>query len=686
VTQNSIERSQRDKTTHELEELRARIVTLQEELNEKTQTIDAIHAGEVDAIVVSTKNGDRIYTLKGAEEPYRLLFEQMSEGAVTISEDHEILYCNRSFARLINSPLEKSIGSNLDEYFSYENKKEFHSLLNKSMEGPTKGDLHLRAAGGSVIPIQLSVTRLIGDDFPTFCIVVNDLTERIMASDALRKANDALEQKVKERTKKLSDSEAKFRDVFETVQEVFYVDKLIFDQNGNVVDWIFEDLNPAGLRQLGFKNIEDVKGKRGSEILGEENVTFYIPMIEKAMRSNDAVMFQYRSPISGRDLLTSYVVRGDRLISAQMDITEMKIAQKAVEEERARLQKILDINPVGMFIGDKDGKCIYANEMFFRAWGIEDPSPLKLMDSNDIKGWIPDTELEVDQNVCPVVKAINGEESSIVMDIHRFDGTRGSIVLTGAPFRDSENKITGILVTIQDITSLRSTERELKRSNTELQHFAYIASHDLQEPLRMVISFLSLLESKYRDDLKPQAKEYIDHAIDGGMRMRALIDDILAYSRIETAASPKELVDMNLLVEKTLGIMQNSIKESGANITKDQLPTISCDESQMLQVLQNLLSNAIKFRRNEPLKIHISVKDGKDMWTFSVRDNGIGLNMEHAEKIFQMFQRLHTKDEYPGTGVGLAITRKIIERHGGKIRVESAEGNGATFFFTIPKN
>ena len=227
---------------------------------------------------------------------------------------------------------------------------------------------------------------------------------------------------------------------------------------------------------------------------------------------------------------------------------------------------------------------------------------------------------------------------------------------------------------------------ELLRSNAELQQFAYVASHDLQEPLRMVVSYLSLLDMKYKERLDPKAKEYIIQAIEGALRMRQLIDDLLEYSRVDVKGNEFTPVKMDTVVTKTLNILKISIEESRATIMVDPLPTILADETQMVQVMQNLIGNALKFHGHEPLKIIISASEqDPGEWTFTVKDNGIGLDMQYRERIFQMFQRLHTREEYPGTGVGLAITKKIVERHGGRIRVESEEGKGATFVFTVPK-
>ena len=225
---------------------------------------------------------------------------------------------------------------------------------------------------------------------------------------------------------------------------------------------------------------------------------------------------------------------------------------------------------------------------------------------------------------------------------------------------------------------------ELKRSNAELQQFVYVASHDLQEPLRMVTSYLSLMERTFKHQLDPKAREYIDYAMEGGNRMRELINDVLAYSRVDSQGKKFVPVDMGAVVAKVLAILRVSIEDSKAEVNIDPLPTISADESQMIQVMQNIIANALKFHGPNRPMINISSSKGEKEWTFSIKDNGIGLDMADAERIFQMFQRLHSREEYPGTGIGLALTKKIVERHGGRMWVESRLGAGATFFFTIP--
>ena len=232
---------------------------------------------------------------------------------------------------------------------------------------------------------------------------------------------------------------------------------------------------------------------------------------------------------------------------------------------------------------------------------------------------------------------------------------------------------------------LASQATELKRSNADLEKFAYVASHDLQEPLRMVSGFADLLQRRYRGQLDKDAHEFITYMIDGAARMRRLVDDLLALSRVATRGGNFVEFEAQAALQHTLSNLHVAISESGASITHDPLPKVTADPGQLEQLLQNLIGNALKFHSGQPPRVHVGVRDAGDHWEFSVRDDGIGLDPQYADRIFEIFQRLHAKDEYPGTGIGLAICKKIVERHRGRIWVESEEGKGATFYFTIPK-
>ena len=232
--------------------------------------------------------------------------------------------------------------------------------------------------------------------------------------------------------------------------------------------------------------------------------------------------------------------------------------------------------------------------------------------------------------------------------------------------------------------ALKRTVTDLRRSNAELEQFAYVASHDLQEPLRMVSSYMQLLSRRYAGKLDSDADDFIGFAVDGARRMQVLIQDLLVYSRVGTRGKPFEPTNCEDVLEQVLSNMEVAINESGAVVTHDPLPTVAADASQLAQIFQNLIGNAIKFQGEENPRVHVSAERKAGEWLFSVADNGIGIDPEFFERIFVIFQRLHGRGEYSGTGIGLAISRKIVERHGGRMWVESESGTGSTFYFTIP--
>jgi light-regulated signal transduction histidine kinase (bacteriophytochrome) len=286
----------------------------------------------------------------------------------------------------------------------------------------------------------------------------------------------------------------------------------------------------------------------------------------------------------------------------------------------------------------------------------------------------------------PPLRALRGEEVREQEEIVRTPAT-GELrhrQVNASPVRDAEGRIIGSMSVVRDITDLKRTESELKRSNAELQQFAYVASHDMQEPLRMVISYLDLLNHKFGDELNPKAKEYMAFAVDGADKMRELVNDLLAYSRVDSRPMKVEEVDLNKAIEEVVKDLHVAIRETNAEIIIEQLPTITADRMRIKQVFQNLITNAIKFHKGEPPKVEISAQRLGSEWEFAVKDNGIGIDPAYQDKIFEMFQRLHTKEEYPGTGIGLAIAKKIVERQGGRIWVDSEPGKGSTFFFTLP--
>ena len=271
------------------------------------------------------------------------------------------------------------------------------------------------------------------------------------------------------------------------------------------------------------------------------------------------------------------------------------------------------------------------------------------------------------------------------------DGRRTHVDANGARTFDSEGRLVGSVLALHDTTERERAERllrerteELARSNHDLEQFAYVASHDLQEPLRAVAGPLQLLQRRYEGQLDARADEFIGHAVDGATRMQALIDDLLSYSRVGRLDDPKAPVQSADALELALKNLSVVIQETGAKVTHDSLPVVLGIPTQLGLLFQNLIANAIKFRSSDrPPRVHIRAEQAGDEWRFSVADNGIGIAQQYFERIFVIFQRLHTRREYPGTGLGLALCKRIVEHHGGRIWLQSTPGEGTTFFFTL---
>lgn len=275
--------------------------------------------------------------------------------------------------------------------------------------------------------------------------------------------------------------------------------------------------------------------------------------------------------------------------------------------------------------------------------------------------------------------------------VHK-DGSKYWVYVVLTALKDSQGNLRGFTKITRNITEQKEAEETLKqkaldleRSNKDLEQFAYVASHDLQEPLRMIVSYCQLLERRYKDKLDQEANEFINFVVDATKRMQMLITDLLSYSRIDKKNKNLLPTSCEEILDHVLLNLSVSIKESGAMITQTDLPVIIADSTLIGQLLQNLISNAIKYRTSEPPRVHIAAKKRENDWLFSVQDNGIGIDPQYHHRLFIIFQRLHSPTEYPGTGIGLALCKKIVERHGGTIWLDSQIGQGTTFYFTIPR-
>jgi PAS domain S-box-containing protein len=379
---------------------------------------------------------------------------------------------------------------------------------------------------------------------------------------------------------------------------------------------------------------------------------------------------------------------GILVTAAIRDITVRRAAELHLSQTEARYRGLLEAAPDAMVVVNKGGEIVLLNVQAEKQFGYRRDELLGQMVTNIIPHGFAERIIADSQR-----SEKDALEQQIGTGIEllalRKDGTEFPIEIMLSPLTSSE----GVLITaaIRDIRARKTAEKqlrekidELNRSNDELGHFASIASHDLQEPLRMVSSYTQLLARRYKGKLDADADEFISFAVDGATRMQRLIQDLLTYSRVGTKGKELRDTSSELAFQHAVMNLGVAIEDSGALVTHDALPGVRADEVQLIQLFQNLVGNAIKYQKPGTPTVHISaVRDGADKWMFSVKDNGLGIEPQYFDRIFGMFQRLHKREEFSGTGIGLAICKKIVERHGGNISVESLPDEGSTFRFSL---
>jgi signal transduction histidine kinase len=374
---------------------------------------------------------------------------------------------------------------------------------------------------------------------------------------------------------------------------------------------------------------------------------------------------------------------------------QLEESEQALRRQTRVLYLVLESIAEGVVIADETGTLCHFNRAAEEILGVGLVEAPIAEWPGHYGCYLPDGVTPHPAEAMPLARAVRGETvhegEVIVRNERRPQGVWLSI--NAAPVRDADGAPRGAVAAFRDVTDrkraeaeLRHTVAELARSNEDLQQFAYVVSHDLREPLRMVSGFCRLLRDRYGGKLDQSADEFINFAVDGAARMEKLIEDLLAYARVGTRGRPPAPTDSAAVFDRAAANLAAAVAESGATVTRGPLLVVPADESQLLQVAQNLLANAIKFRGPEPPRVHVTAERQGGFWRFAVRDNGIGIPARDRERIFGVFERLHGAAEYPGTGIGLAICKRIVERHGGRIAVESEPGRGSVFSFTLPVN
>jgi len=436
-----------------------------------------------------------------------------------------------------------------------------------------------------------------------------------------------------------------------------------------------------GVDYRGVRVIADVRAVRDSPwflVSRMDRSEVYAPLRERLWQTVALVGVALLG--AGTSLAALWRHREAKLYRDRAEMSE------ALQLSDERFTKAFQTSPYAItFTRAEDGAFVEVNEAFSSMTGFTREEAVT-GSSVGLNLWVNEEDRHGVVAALRAGQAVAGKE-------YQFRTKSGEVItgLFSAQMIQASRELC-ILSSINDITDLKRAEHErerasedLKRSNKELEQFAYVASHDLQEPLRMVSSYVQLLAQRYEGQLDDKAQKYIAYAVDGALRMQQLIEDLLVYSRAGARGGSLESVDSGSALAAAIQNLTKTIEESGAVITHDELPVVRANAPQLTQVFQNLLSNAIKFHGENPPRVHVSAEDKGHEWVFSVKDHGIGIDPQYKDRVFVIFQRLHTRQEYPGTGIGLAVCQRIVERHGGRVWFESEPGMGSTFYFSVPE-
>lgn len=636
-----------------------------------------------------------------------LVFESSFTADSIGSNDGLITHTNRAFLDTWGyDSLDEVVGKPIPEFLVHE--EEIQEILHAlEAEGQWQGEYTARKKDGSTF-IARSSANVVRDEYGNQVALYSS----VMDVTAFKRTGDALRA-----------SEARYRGIFEwtliayeehDLSEVKHaIDEILAEGVDDLADWFQQhpdrlqtamarmrslDFNPAAVKQYRARDKADLKD-RFHQILLPESVPAIIGMLtafsrgETSFQTETMVQTLEGTPLNAQVkflLEPGYEDDWSRVLVSNIDITEINAAivrqEQHAEElarEKALTESIMNSAPGIFYVIDAEGKFVRFNRNMetvtgFSAEELMERGPLGLFD-----------EEEAARVAARIMEVFETGDSTVEASFLTRDGQKIPHFFTGSRIlQDGQPLLIGLGVDISDRKEaedrLREVNEELARSNKDLEQFAYVTSHDLQEPLRAVASCTQVLADRYKGKLGKDADDYIGFAVEGAQRMQQLIRDLLSYSRVNTRGKDPEPVDAGRVLDRVLTNLTSAIAEGGASVTHDEMPTVRADPTQLMQVLQNLVGNAIKFSGDGSSVIHVSAVRNGRFWQFMVRDNGIGIDPKYTERIFGVFQRLNKRRDYPGTGIGLAICKRIVERHGGRIWLESAVGEGTTFHFTIP--
>ena len=634
--------------------------------------------------------------LKESEERYREIFVNNHAAMLLIDPNNgDIIDANPAATNFYRYTLDELVKMKIfDINISNDN-----SILKEMQKAESKQENHFifkhKLSNGEIRDVDVYSGLINQNGKHLLYSIIHDITAQKKAEIALR------------------ESENRYRSLFENMLEGFAYCRMIFDRDNLPVDWIYLDVNSAFDKLTGLENIvgkkvtDSIPGIKESdpelfEIYGRVALTGAPEIFEINLKSLN-IWFNVSVFSPEKEYFVAVfedITKRKKSELALKDIKhnlELKVKERtkelksANEYNRSLIEASLD--PL-VTIG-QDGKITDVNNSTERFTGFTRDELI----GTDFSDYftVPKKAREGYQKVFK-----EGFVLDYPLEIKNKNGHKTSVIYNASVYKNEFNEVKGVFAAARDITKMKKAEEKLKRyqdtlekkvkdrtkaleqSNRELEEFAYVASHDLKEPLRMISSFLQLLEQRYKDQLDQNANEFIGFAVEGAQRMDMMINDLLEYSRIGNQEREFEYLRSEKLLKTVLINLKSTIEDNNAIITHDQLPLIFANEQMMIQLFQNLLSNSIKYHGEKSPKIHISADNVDDEYIFKINDNGIGMDQNHLGQIFTIFKRLHTREEYEGTGIGLAIAQKIVQKHRGKIWAESEPGKGTTFYFTIP--
>ena len=677
-------------------------ITERKKAEENIQKLADVVESSNDAIITKSLEGIITSWNKGAEQIYGYNAEEVLGQNISILAPHSL---KEEISQLIEKIKQ---GKQIHHYETLRVKKN-GKLINVSITLSPIFDASGKLISISTIARDITEQKKLEEKRRELLIRLQDFNEELEVTneelqtitEELRLSNEELKQQSDELltvNRALRESEQKFF-------KAFYTNPAAMTLNDEKGRWI--DVNESFSKLTGYSKSELI-GYNAAEldIIDTKKREHYITELqEKGSKQDTEFEMQTKSGEKRFIISNSESIELENEImhiTFIYDVTQLKENENKIKKLNDDLNRwvnelntLFEMLPMSVAITyKKDARKMYANPTMEKLLGISPGSNISQSapqgDEPNYKSFKNGHELLPEE--LPIQKAIATAQPvyDSEYDIIRQDGRIINLHGHAVPLFHDDGNVRGAIGAFDDITALKQAEEklkktmdDLKRSNRELEQFAYVSSHDLQEPLRMISSFTQLLERRYKNKLDNDADEYIDFIVEGAQRMKYLIDDLLTFSRLNTQSKEFENVDLETILDIVLSNLTVFIKENNALITHDPLPTVTADESQMMQVFQNLIANAIKFHGSKPPEIHIFAQKKNREWKFAVTDNGIGIDPEYKKQIFEVFKRLHTREEYPGSGIGLSVTQKIINMHGGNIWVESELGKGSTFYFTI---